>query len=158
MGWFGNKDGKKRQAATVQLAAAAEPYNSAPLEVTTTTINQYVAPSPVQTPANQLSLSGGHQPVTREPIDLVDDDIVIVENRQRTEDDFGDVENPTSTTESRNGESEPEARSYGINPKNTHLNSLFNGHLMKWKIEAEEGTSFVRIPACKYYLKAMYSI
>lgn len=28
-----------------------------------------------------------------------------------------------------------------------HLNSLFNGHLMKWKFEAEEGTSFIRVPA-----------
>ncbi|KAL7576739.1 hypothetical protein ACA910_005656 [Epithemia clementina (nom. ined.)] len=28
-----------------------------------------------------------------------------------------------------------------------HVNSLFNGHLMKWKFEAEEGTVFVRLPA-----------
>ena len=28
-----------------------------------------------------------------------------------------------------------------------HLNSLFNGHLMKWKYEAEEGSSFLRVPA-----------
>jgi len=28
-----------------------------------------------------------------------------------------------------------------------HLNSLFNGHLMKWKFEAEEGSSFIRVPA-----------
>lgn len=31
-------------------------------------------------------------------------------------------------------------------PQN-HLNSLFNGHLMKWKYEAEEGSSFLRVPA-----------
>jgi hypothetical protein len=29
----------------------------------------------------------------------------------------------------------------------THLNSLFNGHLMKWKFEAEEGSAFIRVPA-----------
>ena len=28
-----------------------------------------------------------------------------------------------------------------------HLNSLFNGHLMKWKYEAEEGSAFLRVPA-----------
>jgi hypothetical protein len=28
-----------------------------------------------------------------------------------------------------------------------HLNSLFNGHLMKWKLEAEEGNAFIRVPA-----------
>ena len=31
--------------------------------------------------------------------------------------------------------------------KQNHLNSLFNGHLMKWKFEAEEGSGFIRIPA-----------
>lgn len=37
---------------------------------------------------------------------------------------------------------------YGT-PKNnsTHLNSLFNGHLMKWKFDAEEGPGYIRIPA-----------
>jgi hypothetical protein len=29
----------------------------------------------------------------------------------------------------------------------SHLNSLFNGHLMKWKYEAEEGSAFIRVPA-----------
>ena len=31
--------------------------------------------------------------------------------------------------------------------QSNHLNSLFNGHLMKWKYEAEEGSSFLRVPA-----------
>jgi hypothetical protein len=31
--------------------------------------------------------------------------------------------------------------------RQNHLNSLFNGHLMKWKFEAEEGSPFIRIPA-----------
>jgi len=29
----------------------------------------------------------------------------------------------------------------------SHLNSLFNGHLMKWKFDAEEGPGYIRIPA-----------
>jgi len=33
------------------------------------------------------------------------------------------------------------------NMTQSHLNSLFNGHLMKWKFEAEEGTIFLRVPA-----------
>ena len=36
-----------------------------------------------------------------------------------------------------------------------HVNSLFNGHLMKWKFEAEEGTFFLRIPA---FLGALASV
>jgi len=32
-------------------------------------------------------------------------------------------------------------------PQLNHLNSLFNGHLMKWKFEAEEGSAFIRVPA-----------
>lgn len=32
-------------------------------------------------------------------------------------------------------------------PRQNHLNSLFNGHLMKWKFEAEEGSAFIRLPA-----------
>ena len=36
-----------------------------------------------------------------------------------------------------------------------HVNSLFNGHLMKWKFEAEEGTPFVRVPA---FLGALLAI
>jgi hypothetical protein len=31
--------------------------------------------------------------------------------------------------------------------RQSHLNSLFNGHLMKWKYEAEEGSAFIRVPA-----------
>jgi hypothetical protein len=31
--------------------------------------------------------------------------------------------------------------------RQSHLNSLFNGHLMKWKYEAEEGSPFIRVPA-----------
>ena len=40
--------------------------------------------------------------------------------------------------------------SYTESIKHNHLNSLFNGHLMKWKYEAEEGSGFIRIPACKF--------
>jgi EF-hand domain pair len=33
------------------------------------------------------------------------------------------------------------------NETTTHTNSLFNGHLMKWKYNSEEGTPFIRLPA-----------
>jgi hypothetical protein len=37
---------------------------------------------------------------------------------------------------------------YGTSKNNaSHLNSLFNGHLMKWKFDAEEGPGYIRIPA-----------
>ncbi|GKY93067.1 hypothetical protein MPSEU_000275000 [Mayamaea pseudoterrestris] len=41
----------------------------------------------------------------------------------------------------------PSSRRESSSSKANHLNSLFNGHLMKWKLEAEEGNSFIRVPA-----------
>ena len=44
-------------------------------------------------------------------------------------------------------ESADDAPSYAETDRQNHLNSLFNGHLMKWKFEAEEGSAFIRVPA-----------
>lgn len=146
MGWFGKRDERKRQAVTVPFSAA-EPHKADPFDATPT-VSQYVAPSPVQKSATPALFLEDKSPVIQ-PADLEEEDMVVVDNRRVIEDDYGDVENPSSTTDSRNDESEPEAYNNESSQKNNHLNSLFNGHLMKWKIEAEEGTSFVRVPACK---------
>eukprot|EP00522_Entomoneis_paludosa_P013116 CAMPEP_0172452290 /NCGR_PEP_ID=MMETSP1065-20121228/10006_1 /TAXON_ID=265537 /ORGANISM="Amphiprora paludosa, Strain CCMP125" /LENGTH=281 /DNA_ID=CAMNT_0013204331 /DNA_START=30 /DNA_END=875 /DNA_ORIENTATION=+ len=46
------------------------------------------------------------------------------------------------------GKSQDEGEAdYDLEKQSNHLNSLFNGHLMKWKYEAEEGSSFLRVPA-----------
>lgn len=64
------------------------------------------------------------------------------ENEKR--DDDGDVSdvNPIDTSD------EQSDAVYGTSKNNaSHLNSLFNGHLMKWKFDAEEGPGYIRIPA-----------
>jgi hypothetical protein len=58
-----------------------------------------------------------------------------------------DLENPKSTDDF--SENEPCTPRHRAEPtkQNNHLNSLFNGHLMKWKMDAEEGSAFIRVPA-----------
>lgn len=88
---------------------------------------------------------------TRSPVN--DDDEMIEKNHGR---DYGgeETDNDPSRSYSQADETEPEERvSYADVSKQNHLNSLFNGHLMKWKFEAEEGSGFIRIPACKCCLQ-----
>jgi hypothetical protein len=92
-------------------------------------------------------------PVSQVVSKAEDEDMVVVEapiENCMTEDGYGDIENPVSTSFSKGIESDQEPRHESSSNKQSHLNSLFNGHLMKWKFEAEEGTAFVRVPACKY--------
>ena len=77
--------------------------------------------------------------------DETDEEMVMVRPRkgqsEKRDDDVSDV-GPAET-----GDEQSEVV-YGT-PKNnsSHLNSLFNGHLMKWKFDAEEGPGYIRIPA-----------
>jgi EF-hand domain pair len=62
--------------------------------------------------------------------------------------DYDGGVNETETKDTKDYEEEYAGRVHHIpEPQQNHLNSLFNGHLMKWKLEAEEGTSFIRVPA-----------
>lgn len=82
-----------------------------------------------------------------------DEEMVMIEkDRHGRDGDYDDAEPDPSRSFSQ-AETEPEDPvSYADATKHNHLNSLFNGHLMKWKFEAEEGSGFIRIPACKLYL------
>jgi len=62
---------------------------------------------------------------------------------EKRDDDVSDV-CPAET-----GDEQTEiAEAYGTTKSSSsHLNSLFNGHLMKWKFDAEEGPGYIRIPA-----------
>lgn len=77
--------------------------------------------------------------------DSVDEEMVMVRPRngesEKRDDDVSDV-GPAET-----GDEQTEVM-YGTEKNNaSHLNSLFNGHLMKWKFDAEEGPGYIRIPA-----------
>lgn len=168
MGWFGKKAEGKRQAATTErLAATVGSYNHPPLESVVPAASNYVAPNILLPPASpaQSSVVAQSTVVSQKLLDIDDEEMVVVDKHQVDkhhvdkhqvdkdedfEDDYDEIENPTSTSYSRAGDSDPEPRAnYGSDSKQTHLNSLFNGHLMKWKYEAEEGTAFLRVPACK---------
>lgn len=59
-----------------------------------------------------------------------------------------DLEVPKSfSTREDYSEEPPTPSRREIMSRANHLNSLFNGHLMKWKLEAEEGNAFIRVPA-----------
>lgn len=60
-----------------------------------------------------------------------------------------DASRSFSQAEETEGEGDEPIGGYNDASKRNHLNSLFNGHLMKWKFEAEEGSGFIRVPACK---------
>lgn len=152
MGWFGKKAEVKRNAVTEPLATTRRsPYNANLPVDSVASANNYVAPN-LNPPASPMQSAAVPQsPVSHSPVDLDEEEMVVVDKHHETEEDYGEVENPSSTSYSRAGESEPEPSSYANNSsKQNHLNSLFNGHLMKWKFEAEEGTSFLRVPACKF--------
>ena len=78
--------------------------------------------------------------------DETDEEMVMVRPRkkgqsEKRDDDVSDV-CPAET-----GDEQSEV-AYGVTKSSSsHLNSLFNGHLMKWKFDAEEGPGYIRIPA-----------
>jgi hypothetical protein len=163
MGWFAKKLEGKRSSNTADepLTTTVGNYllaqENAIVPTTPASVKkEYIAPSPV---ASSLASPSQASVPTKSPVSQAlskaeEEDMVVVEapiENCMTEDGYGDIENPVSTSFSKGVESEHEPRHEShSNSKQSHLNSLFNGHLMKWKFEAEEGTAFIRVPACKY--------
>ena len=162
MGWFTKKTDGKRISNTAEepLATTVGNYvlaqeNTVVPSTPASVKKEYIAPSPIASSLaspSQASVPPKY-PVSQTLSKLEDEDMVVVEapiENCMTEDGFGDIENPVSTSYSKGVESEQEPRHEASSSKQSHLNSLFNGHLMKWKFEAEEGTAFIRVPACKF--------
>ena len=162
MGWFTKKsDGKRPSSSAEQpLTTTVGNYILAQENAVVPTTpasekKKYIAPSPIASSIASTSqaLVATKSSVSQTLSKAEEDEMVIVEapiENCMTEDGFGDIENPVSTSFSKGIESEQEPRHESNSSKQSHLNSLFNGHLMKWKFEAEEGTAFIRVPACKY--------
>jgi len=150
MGLFTKKESEKekRQRIVQEQIAEAAAYHTAPSVKQT----EYISP----VPASQGTLNIADQA----PMEDTGDMVFVPKHRAVNEEpeDFGDVENPITSSFSRGTETEDPgevAPRYQTNgSKQTHLNSLFNGHLMQHKYAAEEGTAFIRIPACKLDLCA----
>lgn len=140
MGFFGRNNNKgKAQVISRAPVTNSQPYFDSNL----TTQTKYVAPSPTQSAAKSATAA------SQRPASNADNDMVVIRHPDE-EDTYGDVENATSSfTRQTDGES-VHHHTYASSAKPSHLNSLFNGHLMKWKFDAEEGSCFVRVPACTF--------
>jgi hypothetical protein len=144
MGLFGGKKDKQKFAkdfiasSTLQGSTDQGPTSS------------YVSPEPIAGPNTSPRLQDYTNSNDR-PVDE-DEEMVVVDKKQ----DAGcyeDEEEPAPDSYSRAEDTIPDPALYEhkrMKTKQSHLNSVFNGHLMKWKYEAEEGTPFIRVPACKY--------
>lgn len=130
MGWFSKKDRHLH-------SPAKEPH-------------LYTPPPPAILPPQEPAITG------KEALMVLESD--DVESNTRDPSSYGYTQDHTTEAEStkdshrhHHGSSTPALQSHhALSPKNensNHLNSLFNGHLMKWKLEAEEGSSFIRVPA-----------
>jgi hypothetical protein len=159
MGWFTKKNDGKRASNTVeQLSTTVGNYTLAQdnttAPTTSSTKNEYVAPTPILPSVaspSQLSMPP-KSPESQILSEAEEEEMVVVDKpieNSMTEDAYGDIENPVSTSFSKGVESEQDRHHAQQSSKQSHLNSLFNGHLMKWKFEAEEGSAFLRVPACK---------
>jgi 23S rRNA-/tRNA-specific pseudouridylate synthase len=160
MGWFAKKNDGKRTSKTVEdLTTNVGNYmlaqdNNTTIPTTPNSKNEYVAPAQIVASVGSPSQSSmpPKSPESQILCEVEDEEMVVVDKpieNCMTEDGYGDIENPVSTSFSKGVESEQERHHDQRSSKQSHLNSLFNGHLMKWKFEAEEGSAFLRVPACK---------
>jgi hypothetical protein len=159
MGWFGKKGQGKQAATSEAIASTVGNYvladdNASPATAMSSSKKQYVAPIAVVAPASLSQSSLPVKSLESHITEAEEEEMVVVDRpiqNATTEDGYGDIENAESPSYSREGESDPMPSAHldmRHSSKNNHLNSLFNGHLMKWKFDAEEGTAFLRVPAC----------
>jgi hypothetical protein len=164
MGWFAGKKkaggggggygtpmsaGEHSEAPYGQFPTETLPVAVRSIKSNRSSANNYVAPRVEETGSGYYTETA--ETVGSAPVDTgkgSDEDMVVVEKQNHSDDEsYLDVENPSTSSFTR-VDTELE-KGFEPNAKQSHLNSLFNGHLMKWKFDAEEGTAFLRIPACK---------
>mmetsp|Transcript_18220 Transcript_18220/g.34565 ORF Transcript_18220/g.34565 Transcript_18220/m.34565 type:complete len:356 (-) Transcript_18220:75-1142(-) len=136
MGWFGKKD--RTNTSQQHSLSDRTPTGS---EGRTATVNSiattsYVPPPQPPKPKQPLPV------VTRQQSSEEQEEAVMVD-RNIDPDNLSGVE----AGKSYSGEYDHYEEDHTEAVRQNHLNSLFNGHLMKWKFEAEEGSPFIRIPA-----------
>ena len=154
MGWFSKKNQGKGGNTEPTIATTVANYVLAEENVSPAVSSRknYVAPSPIIPPISPAQSSVQTKSMDTHGTEVEAEEMVMVDrpvqNAATADDGYGDIENVESPSESRAAESEHERATDMRSSKQNHLNSLFNGHLMKWKFDAEEGTAFLRVPAC----------
>ena len=154
MGWFAKKDDEKgsRKAAGTVSAPSNSKKSTSGKATKAVSQQQYVpANTTTQAPAViQPVVKPASPRVTTPKKEIVEavekpSDIVVVDRPPRDVKPRYEVENVSrSYSQDETADEQP---SYAEATRQNHLNSLFNGHLMKWKFEAEEGSAFIRVPA-----------
>lgn len=155
MGWFGKKE---KDESTRQSNNRRNNYNAPQAAPASQQLQQNLASAAPPQPApavalstvpvtvrNQVSESAVLVEQNNIPVDETEKMIANEQQQHPVRDEKYDEEASRSYT--REDESAEEVQSYLEAARQNHLNSLFNGHLMKWKFEAEEGSAFVRVPA-----------
>jgi hypothetical protein len=178
MGWFGNRNRDDSSKSTrKETLTGKNRRDVAPQTSVSLTNSSYVAPTNTATTNLDFETNEKHQSEhtqqdysQQEYSEDVEDQQVDTSPSMTTDIDRRPTEDEDAMNEKRDGyngeetvnehsrsysqaeETEVEEPVYTDVVKQNHLNSLFNGHLMKWKFEAEEGSGFIRIPACKLKL------
>ena len=138
MGWFGDK---KKEEKHLKRSTGSQRQQS---QVDSHTNTSQASPAPVSTAGSRARPS---PVVSQKDMGESKNDgegLVVVDRTPREENHYDEEATSFSRGEE---ETADEAPSYAETSRQNHLNSLFNGHLMKWKFEAEEGSAFVRVPA-----------
>ena len=141
MGWFGKKRDSSNNAA--EPLSAYEQHNGRDFSPQASPRSNYVAPEPM--PAEVESTESSH--------DFTEEEMVMISKED--DDTFGGVDENTSSF-TRNTADDADHATYADGSTGNHVHSLFNGHLMIWKFEAEEGTCFLRVPACTRRFEAIF--
>ena len=132
MGWFGKKEKTSSQPLN---RTPSSPGRTAPAQVNSIPSNSYVAPVPAKPKPTA--------PVVPRQESSEEEDEPVMVDRNSDPDNLSGAE----AGKSYSGEYDHYEEDHTEAARQNHLNSLFNGHLMKWKFEAEEGSPFIRIPA-----------
>jgi hypothetical protein len=155
MGWFGTKEEPKGRRKGTVTTATKSIQNKMTIEglASQSPVSYSAAPAKVvQTsgpPTTGKSGAGSSPRVangsTRPLTDVEEGKVVL--DRTPGKQQFEVNETSQGSYSRAEDETADDQNSYEDTTRQNHLNSLFNGHLMKWKFEAEEGSVFVRVPA-----------
>jgi len=148
MGWFNTKEEKESKKLRKQASSLSR-LNNRPVQTVTATHTS--APSTTVPSSSSLTKQaiGSFAAPQLSPNEDMATNTNTNETLRAVDNSAENLDGEeTSRDYSREEESAEEGRSYmEATARQNHLNSLFNGHLMKWKFEAEEGSAFIRVPA-----------
>lgn len=144
MGWFGGKKGDEERYSSSSRRSNSTPQQRS--QAASQAATSQASSIPVSQARSPNAATMSRKELESQTTEQHDNDGLLVIDRPPREEKQYDEEASRSFSRGEE-ESADDAPSYTETARQNHLNSLFNGHLMKWKFEAEEGSAFVRVPA-----------